>query len=152
MSEIKCYGIFQGFVKGLNDPEKRGRIKCTIPEVLDESISGWCEPCVPVAYDGGGDFCLPPLGEAVWIMFIDGDINRPVYLGGWWSENETPLKEKYNSKNIRIISYGNSVIKMMKDKLEIRNNDTDVLEISNGKITVLGDLIVNGTVTQLGGD
>ena len=105
------YGIYQGFVTSIDDPEKRGRIKCTCPDILDTSESGWCEPCFPNACDDGGDFYLPKIGEGVWVMFIDGKANRPVYLGGWWSKNSTPLKTQYIN-NKRFINYGDATIEM----------------------------------------
>ena len=116
------YGIYQGFVTSINDPEKRGRIKCTCPDVLDTSESGWCEPCFPNACDDGGDFYLPKVGEGVWVMFIDGKANRPVYLGGWWSKESTPLKTQYIN-NKRFINYGDSSIIMTNDLLEMHSKD-----------------------------
>ena len=107
------YGIYPAFVKSVKDPEKRGRIKVRCPEALGDATSGWCEPCSPVAYDNGGDFFVPPLEECVWIAFIEGDINRPVYLGGWWSKDKSPLKDKYSSPTKkRVISFGECKIIM----------------------------------------
>lgn len=65
-------GIYQGSVLDSNDPEHRGRIKCLVPQVLGEAPSTWCEPMLPTIYS-------PPVGEIVWIQFIDGDNSRPIY-------------------------------------------------------------------------
>lgn len=146
----KYYSIYQGFVKNTNDPEKRGRIRCTVPEVLDTSVSGWCEPCTPVAFDGGGDIYIPPLNEAVWVMFINGDIDRPVYLGGWWSTKSTPFGEDYSDyKNTRIINYGGCTIELKSGQINIKFSDSDdvTLSVSDGKVKINGDLTVSGNIT-----
>lgn len=112
------YGIYQAVVTNINDPEKRGRIRVQCPTVLGASVeSSWCDPCVPVAYDNGGDFCLPKLKETVWLLFIEGNVNKPVYLGGWWSINKTPLGENYGSSpDLRIISYEGASISFTKNQ------------------------------------
>lgn len=143
------FGVYQAIVTNVNDPEKRGRIKCRIPEVLGEAESAWCEPCVPVAYDGGGDFCLPPVDEGVWVSFISGDVNRPVYFGGWWQEADTPLAGNYTDlDDIRIISYNGSSI-VMKNGVIYMNvgNGTFDLRIQDGNITINGNTTIDGNTS-----
>ena len=114
MTDKEYYGIYQGVVSNVKDPEKRGRIKVKCPDLLgDETESAWCEPCVPVCYDNGGDFCMPEVKETVWLMFIAGDVNRPVWLGNWWQEKMTPLGSSYKDiSKLRIISYADCTITM----------------------------------------
>ena len=89
--------IYPAFVCNVNDPQKRGRIKVTCAEVFNSTStsSGWCEPVTPVGIENGGDFFVPEVGEGVYLMFISGDINRPVWIGGWWGNNATPLGGAY---------------------------------------------------------
>ena len=116
------YGVYQAIVTNINDPEKRGRIKVQCPTVLGATAeSAWCDPCVPVAYDNGGDFCLPRIREAVWLMFIGGDVNKPVYLGGWWSKNKTPLGDNYiDLDDTRIIGYNDCNVVMGDNTIDLR--------------------------------
>lgn len=135
------YGVYDGQVCNINDPEKRGRIQCVIPEVTGDSPSAWCEPCVPVAYDDDGDFFLPKLKEFVWILFEQGDPDRPVYFGGWWSEKRTPLGDDYFERiDERIISYKDVLLKMIEGKLEISVDSEDDPEIvvEHGSVTIKG--------------
>ena len=150
MSEHKYYGLYQGVVTSTKDPEKRGRIRVICPEVLDEAESAWCDPMIPVAYDGGGDFCIPPHDEMVWIMFIAGDVDRPVWCGGWWQESMTPLGNNYkNLDDIRIINYGDCTIIMQDGIITINVGDgKGDLKIQDSKVTIDGDLIVKGTITS----
>lgn len=136
------YGVYDGQVCDIEDPEKRGRIRCVIPEVTGDSPSAWCEPCIPVAFDDNGDFFIPRLQEFVWIMFEQGNPNNPVYFGGWWSENRTPIAKDYDRKtNERIISFFNSFIKMLKSEkrieLGVTENDPEIV-IEEGEVTIKG--------------
>lgn len=150
MSAKKYYGIYQGIITNIKDPEKRGRIKVKCPSVLGSTTeSAWCDPIVPVAYDYGGDFCIPTLEEAVWLQFIEGDVNRPVYLGGWWQKNKTPLGTNYtNIDKLRIIQYADCTIIMQDGIININvGNGSFDLSIKNNSVTINGDLKVEGKIT-----
>ena len=122
----KYYGKYRAIVVDINDPEQRGRIRVMCPKVLGKAKSGWCEPCIPVAYDFGGDFALPKISEFVWVEFESGDVNKPVYTGGLWSKSKSP-SATYNEKE-RLITWG-------KCKLEM-NEDTSTLKISVGSSAI----------------
>ena len=137
-------GLYAGEVVSLKDPEHRGRIKVKIAELLGESTSNWCEPCVPCCFENGGDFCLPELKDYVWVAFMNGELETPVYLGGWWTKNSTPLGEEYNNKSdLRIISFGNMQITMNADNDSITIQTSDGENTCNLKITPKG-VSVNG--------
>ena len=123
------FGKYRAKVVDIKDPEKRGRIKVMCPKVLGVAKSAWCEPCIPVAYDFGGDFALPKLGEFVWVEFESGNANKPVYTGGLWSTEKSP-SQTYNEKE-RLITWGNCVIKI--------NEETDTVEIQTGSSTLTLD-------------
>lgn len=150
MAESKYYGLYQGIVTNIKDPEKRGRIKVKCPDVLGgDTESAWCDPLVPVAYDNGGDFCLPAKDEAVWVQFISGDANRPVWLGGWWQKNMSPLGSNYTEADkLRIISYADCTITMKNGIVNINVGAGEFdLKIENKKVTIDGELIVKGKIT-----
>ena len=152
MTENKYYGIYQGIVTKIKDPEKRGRIKIKCPDVLGaDTESAWCDPVIPVAYDNGGDFCMPALKETVWVMFIGGDSNRPVWLGNWWQKSMTPLGDNYTDiDNVRIISYADCTITMKEDVININVGEGACdLRIKDKKVTILGDLEVQGTIIHI---
>lgn len=149
MAERKYYGMYQGIVTRVNDPEKRGRIRVKCPTVLGRSAeSAWCDPVVPVAYDNGGDFCIPLKGETVWIQFIEGNANKPVYLGGWWRREMTPLGSNYsNFDKVRTINYADCTIILQNDKITINVGEgSGNLIVEKNKITINGDLKVNGEI------
>lgn len=149
MAEHKYYGIYQGVVTNIEDPEKRGRIKCKIPDCLGgETESAWCDPLSFVAYDNGGDFCLPQVKEAVWLAFIAGDVNRPVWLGGWWQKNKSPLGTTYTRlDDTRIISYQDWSIVVHNKEVTMTNCGGNMIKMDDNGITIKDKF---GNTIQLG--
>lgn len=148
MQDNKYYGIYQGIVTNSKDEQQRGRIKIKCPSVLSDVESAWCDPVVPVCYDNGGDFCIPLVDETVWVMFVEGDVNRPVYLGNWWQKDMTPLGTNYkDADKVRIISYGDCTITMKMGVIDINVGEGVCdLKIEHNKVTIKGDLIVDGSI------
>jgi Type VI secretion system/phage-baseplate injector OB domain len=104
--ERRFYGKYQGFVVDNADPQKRGRLRALVPEVLGDVESGWAEPCFP--YGGGADFgafAVPPVtkrGDAfttgVWVEFRGGDPQYPIWVGTFFGapdgEPEAPVDDE----------------------------------------------------------
>lgn len=112
------YGKYRAKVVDVNDPQYRGRIRVMCPKVLGEAKSSWCEPCVPVAYDNGGDFAIPKVGEFVWVEFEEGDPNKPIYTGGLWSANKSPSPQY--EVGTRLITWGDCKIVISKNSVNIK--------------------------------
>lgn len=117
MAKTTYYGKYRAKVVDVKDPQNRGRIRVMCPKVLGEAKSSWCEPCVPVAYDKGGDFAIPKVGEFVWVEFEEGDCNKPIYTGGLWSKDKSP-SSSYDVET-RLITWGSCKITMTKDSVNI---------------------------------
>jgi uncharacterized protein involved in type VI secretion and phage assembly len=87
----KYYGKYRGTVVNNVDPMQMGRIQVIVPDVGGVTPSSWAMPCVPVAGIQNGIFVLPIIGAGVWVEFEHGDIDFPVWTGGWWgSAAEVP--------------------------------------------------------------
>lgn len=97
------YGVYRGIVQ-----EVRGhKLKVVVPAVSEDALD-WAMPCFPLltqqpalvesvatggdAYHGGHPVTgktevitirQPQRGTPVWIMFEEGDPDRPVWLGSW---------------------------------------------------------------------
>lgn len=80
--EKRFTGKYKGTVVSVDDPSLMGRVKVSIPAVHDNYISGWCTPC----YSYDGDFHLPKVGSAIMVEFMNGDLSKPVWTGGWYRE------------------------------------------------------------------
>lgn len=95
----RYYGKFRAFVRDNNDPERLGRCRLEIPQVLGEGVDNWSEwasPCFP--YGGNPDmgmFLMPDEGASVWAEFEAGDVRAPIWSGVWiagTNPGEQPLE------------------------------------------------------------
>lgn len=92
------YGKYRGTVLNNVDPEMRGRLMLTVPDVLGVIPSSWAEPCVPLAGPTGppmGVYLVPPIGAGVWVEFEHGDPSYPIWAGcRWGSQADIPSMAK----------------------------------------------------------
>jgi hypothetical protein len=77
-------GKYRATVANNIDPEQRGRILATVPDVQGLVPMSWAMPCVPMAGKLQGMFHVPQIGAGVWIEFEQGDPNFPIWVGGFW--------------------------------------------------------------------
>ncbi len=88
------YGKYRATVNNNVDPDQRGRLMLSIPDVLGDIPSSWAEPCVPLAGPTGmamGVYLVPAIGAAVWAEFEHGDPDLPIWSGcRWGSESDVP--------------------------------------------------------------
>lgn len=88
------YGKYRGFVTDNRDPQKRGRLRLTIPSVLGDQESDWALPCLPFGGGTGyGFFAVPEVGAQMWVEFEEGDIHRPIWTGTFWQQKSDVPKD-----------------------------------------------------------
>lgn len=88
----KIYGKYPGKVVE-NQPQEgaekfQGEIKVEVSLIRDEnrkSIEVWAKPCFHPGF-----FFMPEKEDRVWIEFIGGDINFPIWSGVWYLQGKTP--------------------------------------------------------------
>lgn len=87
-------GKYRATVVDNDDPDQRGRLTLSIPDVIGSSTSTWAEACVPLAGPTGpsmGVYMVPPIGAGVWAEFEQGDLNYPIWVGcRWGSQDDVP--------------------------------------------------------------
>jgi hypothetical protein len=85
MSETRqFFGKYRGTVVNNIDPEQRGRIQAIVPATGTLVPTSWAMPCVPIAGKEQGIFVVPQMGAGVWMEFEGGDLDRPIWTGGYW--------------------------------------------------------------------
>ena len=72
----RASGIYRATVLNSQDPEGRGRIQVLVPAITGQG-SGWAMGC----FTPGAAMTAPRVGDAVWVMFENGDPAFPVWLG-----------------------------------------------------------------------
>jgi hypothetical protein len=113
------YGKYRGTVADVDDPEKLGRIRVTLPNVLDGQDTFWALPASPFAGAGHGLVMLPNVGSGVWVEFEAGNIDRPIWSGGWWASGGQPPGPPEPKVRVIVSEKGNQVV-LDDDKNEVR--------------------------------
>ncbi|HEU5137478.1 MAG TPA: phage baseplate assembly protein V [Steroidobacteraceae bacterium] len=90
MSNKQYVGMYPGRVMNNIDPLNMSRIQVSVADVGGNQILSWALPCLPVAGNNMGMFTVPPIGSGVWVQFARGDIDYPIWLGGYFANGEAP--------------------------------------------------------------
>lgn len=86
---MQFFGKYMGYIRDLNDPEKRGRMRTYCPEVGGPSDDSdhwldWALPCFPWFTHAGVGLNFVPektTDWAAWIEFRQGDVRFPLWCG-----------------------------------------------------------------------
>lgn len=83
--ESKFYGKYRGTVINNVDYKREGRLTVQVP-AIGGGIVVYAEPCFPFAGLPGmasGMFFTPSIGAGVFVEFLNGDIEQPIWSGGY---------------------------------------------------------------------
>ena len=124
-------GLYAGMVLDNNDPEHLARVRVTIPGVMDDSP--WALPRGAGSAQWGGND-VPPNGADVYVMFVNGNAERPVYEPAWhmpgeqFPEHSSPDVHVWGRGPFRLVLEDSNVQHVMRLKavLTIGNNEEDV--------------------------
>lgn len=84
------YGIYRGVVKDNKDPQKQRRLKVSVPQTTGNEVTEWAWPVEPSSIHTE----LPVVGQGVWLSYIGGDPDYPVWLGSF-GKNQGPNKHVF---------------------------------------------------------
>lgn len=86
--------FYPGTVIDDADPLGLGRVRISVGALGKDVPTEWAMPGTAFAGPGSGWFMPPVIGAKVNVMFLMGDVDVPVYIGGFWSapggESEVP--------------------------------------------------------------
>jgi hypothetical protein len=85
----KYFGKYRGIVIDNYDPERCGRLKVLVPDLLG-NVAVWAMPCVGYAAPDKGMVFIPENGANAWVEFQEGDINLPICSGYFWEKGQLP--------------------------------------------------------------
>lgn len=86
------WGPMLGVVTDNSDPDDLGRVKVKLPCLKNDIESTWARLVAAGAGATRGVQFLPEVNDEVLVLFEHGDINRPLVIGGLWSQNLGPPK------------------------------------------------------------
>ena len=71
-------GVWVGVVEDTTDPEGLGRMRIRVPALHGDGTVDlpWARACLPV-----GSREIPVVGTVCFVMFLQGDLRFPVYMG-----------------------------------------------------------------------
>lgn len=124
----KRYGKYKGVARDVDDPEAMGRIRALVPSVLHGELTGWALPCAPFTGPDAGFFALPQVDAPVWIEFEAGEIDHPVWSGGWWARGAAPEPEEGSA--------GHQQTKVLKTDTGLHvalDDDSETVVVSDGR-------------------
>lgn len=157
-STNKLYGKYQAEVINDTDPKGRDRIQVNIfgitDKVDDKTHYPWAEQQGAISRgtkSTNGSSIVPSKGEYVYIEFLHGNPNYPIYVGmvrgGSDSSNSNPSISSIKTPEGHLIEYGGAGIKLV-------HNDGTKVEITPTKIelnTGSASIIIDGdTITFTG--
>jgi uncharacterized protein involved in type VI secretion and phage assembly len=96
----KYFGKYRGTVTNNVDPEQRGRVQVSVPDVSGDNTATWALPCVPYAGKGVGLFLIPPTDALVWVEYEQGDTDYPIWTGCFWGEGDAPASPALAFKKV----------------------------------------------------
>lgn len=87
--------------KNQDDEMNLARVQVRFPWLpgSDQDHSAWAQVAVPMEGAEFGTYTLPEVDDVVAVMFLAGDINHPVIIGGVWSSVDVPPEVNENGKN-----------------------------------------------------
>src|SRR4030095_11825971 len=84
------WGKYQGGVVNPVDPQLSGRMLVQVPDVWGPNVSSWAHPCLPWGGMSLGMYVIPAVGANVWVEFLHGDPDWPIWTGFWWGKLTDP--------------------------------------------------------------
>jgi len=138
---MQLLGTYAGIVENVKDPQRLGRVKARVPHVHGVSGSGagyigtndlpWALPSGMPAGGGpasGGFSQLPAVGDKVWVRFLDGEPEKPVWEWG--------MQSLTDRDNMKLHSYDETAGKVGNPKSTIWTRYGHAFEINAGSIIV----------------
>jgi phage protein D/phage baseplate assembly protein gpV len=79
-------GVVPAVVTNTDDPQDEGRVKVKFPWMSDDAESDWARVLGIGAGPEAGFALIPDVNDEVLVAFSHGEFNKPIVLGGLWSE------------------------------------------------------------------
>ena len=155
-SEGKYWGKYRGLVADRDDPEQLGRLRVKVPSLLADATTGWAWPASPYAGAGAGFFFIPQVDDLVWVEFLEGELQHPIWSGCAWArpggQSEIPAEARSAYPDQSVIKTPSGITIILRDvsgsesvTVRAANGCEIVLDPNANRITVqAGEIILRG--------
>lgn len=132
-AQRRAYGKYRGFVSDNADPDKRARIKLTVPALLGDQVTDWALPCLPC---GGlakqGFFSVPGVGAQVWVEFEGGNLDFPIWSGSFWQQASDVPPEVQDQPTSQLWRSAKGHLLLLEDKDDVE--EVKLLHLSGANL------------------
>lgn len=154
--EPRFFGTYAATVIDNADPEKRGRVRFRI-EGMIEPKSGWA---LPKGATGGGSaqrgtYDVPAKGATITASFLAGDVDQPIYEGGWHGKGETltGVPDPSNAAAVKIFETARWLITVGdvggSEQLSIVDKTAgELIKLTPGNVQIEGPAVTVGTASS----
>lgn len=138
---MNLFATYAGIVEKVEDPEKLGRVKVRVPHLygivgqtagyIGTNQLPWAMPSgMPAggSAKSGGFSMLPEPGDHVWVRFLDGEPEKPIWEWGMQTQND--------AKSLRLHSYDTRNGQVGKPDATRWTRYGHLFEIIDGAITI----------------
>ncbi len=108
-SAARFFGKYRGQVTNIDDPDKLGRIMALVPSVMADVPVGWALPAFPFTGEGAGHVMLPAVDAMVWIEFEGGNLDFPIWSGGFFLPGQRPSPDT-NGAQVIVTQGGHKLV------------------------------------------
>ncbi|HLX34141.1 MAG TPA: VgrG-related protein [Candidatus Limnocylindrales bacterium] len=132
-------GIVRAIVEENDDPDSQGRVKVSFPWLDEDYKSDWAPVIQLGAGPKSGTFFLPAVKDEVLCGFEQGNVGRPIVLGGLFNGQDDPPTYSQWLKDGAV--NGRGIYSRTGHFLEFWDDDKDValLSTSNGNASIALD-------------
>jgi phage baseplate assembly protein V len=102
-ADKRYFGVAEGIVTSVEDPEHEGRVRLRLPWFDADDITDWCRSANLFAGNGYGSTWTPEVGDEVLVGFIHGDLRFPVVLGGLYNGQDKPPAYRQGDRNEKVL-------------------------------------------------
>jgi len=85
--KVALFAIYQAKVLSVDDPNQMDRVQVEVPTKFATEVSDWARP---ISMAPGWSW-KPSVDDFVWVMYENGDPDRPLYIGSWWPQNSSAV-------------------------------------------------------------
>ena len=123
------FGKYRGSVVDNMDPERRGRLRVLVPQVLGRTAV-WATPCVPYAGANLGLYLMPEIDTGVWIEFEAGDPSYPIWVGCFWNTGDIAAADA--NPNVKFLKTKKFTLRIddMQGEIVIENDSGSQIKIN----------------------
>ena len=82
--DLQSLGFFRAVVQNNRDPLNQRRLQVLVPQSTGPEITDWVWPVEP----HGIHTAPPKVGQGVWVSYISGDSEYPVWIGSFGKHQE----------------------------------------------------------------